>query len=260
LPEKVLKPLRGKPIIKEILERCNSNKNVDITILATSTDSTNDKLASLVKEECNLEIFRGSEEDVLDRYCAAASKYSLDQVIRVTGDNPIIDNAIVDGLIKSHIETEADYSYTSGYPLGMNIEIASTKALLSAKKCGQSKLDKEHVTYYIRNNPDVYSVNRVFADLPKEIAQLRLTIDTEQDYLMFQLLFDFLKPKTEVFGLREVIRIYQSKPYLFSINQDVVQKKQFETERKELNYALSLLQRQDLQRAAKVLESHIMIS
>ena len=134
LPGKVLKEVNGKPLIEILFHRLPHSKKIDKIILATSNSKENDHLAKIV-EKLGFEVFRGSEDDVLDRYYEAAKPYSPEAVVRITGDCPIIDPQLVDEIIGLYQENNVDYvSNTSPptYPYGLDTEVFSFKALEAA--------------------------------------------------------------------------------------------------------------------------------
>ncbi len=260
LPGKVLKPIHdgeGASVIEQIIKRAKNVKNVDIVILATSNKKTDDALVSFLEKNVDVEIFRGSEANVLSRYYDAAVKYDLDQVVRLTGDNPCIDANSITDAIQNHQEKSADYSYTSGLPLGMNVEVVKTSALKVAVEEGVTAPDQEHVTYYVRNHPERFQLNFITIDHPKEFSDLRLTMDTDKDYTTLQIVYDFLYSNNDLFGINEIKNLWKRKPYIFSINSQVVQKNVYKTEKEELIAAIELLEKQDLFLAAKFINKKV---
>ena len=256
LPNKVLKPVSkdGLSIIEEIIRRSKLVKNVDLIIVATSDNPRDDYLVDYLSKTSGVELHRGSENDVLSRYCTAAEIYSLDHIVRLTGDNPCIDPIIIQEAIHDHINKKADYTYTLGYPLGMNIEIVKAKSLIEARIEGISLADKEHVTYYIRNHPERFNLNFIQVDLPHEITNLRLTVDTESDYLMIRILFDYLIEESNTFGYKEIVRFFKEKPFIFEINKNIYQKQNHLDLQSEIDTAIEILESNELNRAANLLK------
>jgi spore coat polysaccharide biosynthesis protein SpsF len=173
----------------------------------------------------------------------------------LTGDNPCIDAKMIDDTIEKHLAGDFDYSYTKGYPLGMNIEVVSNSALQTAAREGKTPADREHVTFFVRNNPQRFKLNFIDADLPKALENLRLTFDTPQDYLMLRILFDYLKTHTDYFNINDILNLWESKPYIFSINDTIFQKVVYENEKEELKATLQLLEKQEMYRALTILKN-----
>jgi spore coat polysaccharide biosynthesis protein SpsF len=255
-PNKVLAPIfEEKTVIEEIVNRAKLVQHSSVIVVATSNEKSDDDLVDFLKSKTNVIIYRGSEENVLSRYCEVGKNLELSHIVRLTGDNPCIDPKVIDDTIEKHLAGGFDYSYTIGYPLGMNIEVAANSALQTAAKDSKTKDDREHVTFFIRNNPQQFKVNFIDTDLPKALKNLRLTFDTPQDYLMLRILFDYLKSNTPYFSTNDILKLWQSKPYLFSINDTIIQKKIYANKNEELQAAIYLLQKQELFYAIKVLQS-----
>jgi len=256
-PNKVLAKILDKTVIEEIIDRAKLVEQSNVIVVATSNTTSDDRLATFLETKTEVKIFRGSEENVLNRYVAVAQKLQLNHIVRLTADNPCIDAQVISDVITKHIAGNFDYSYTKGYPLGMNVEVVKSTALYMAAKFGQTKADKEHVTFFVRNNPKKFKLNYIFPTLSSEIENLRLTLDTPKDYLMLQLLFDYLKSENNYFSINDIIQLWQSKPYIFSINESISQKKVFNNEITELKAAVDLLEKQEMNHAAKILKRTI---
>jgi len=258
LPGKVLLPLpnaSGKILLDQIVQRALAVKQKPEVIIATSTRAENNVLADVAKRNQVL-LFRGDEEDVLSRFYQAANSFGLDIIIRLTADNPFIDPFILSQTLQDHIVQEADYTYTTGLPIGTNIEIVSFSAL---KKCyEEAKLleQREHVTIYIRQNPDKFKILPI--NLENSLYGLpnwRLTVDNETDYALACVLYLILGTGTAIFSLPEVAQLLHTNPALLLINKNNYQKKVFNSVQEELTEAVQLLQSLDFPEAAKILAS-----
>lgn len=182
LPGKVLRPLAGKPMIQWIIERLKTCKNSGILILATTTSKQDDTLADLAKK-LGVEVFRGSESDVLDRYYQCTLAYGLDDIVRSTGDNPFVDPEECDRLVDFYVRNQLDYAITStdkkgGYPLGVGVEVFSFLALKKAWKEGIASHHREHVNEYFLENADLFKQGKMCAPTSKCAPELSLTVDT----------------------------------------------------------------------------------
>ena len=130
-PGKVLKKINNKSLIEILLARLSQSKYIDKIILATSVNSVNDKLSQDVKA-LGYDVFRGSEDNVLERYYLAAKQYNPSTVIRITGDCPIIDPILVDQVVGMYMKNDVDYvsnNHLPTYPDGLDTEVFSFKAL-----------------------------------------------------------------------------------------------------------------------------------
>jgi len=258
LPSKVTKPLpfgSTTSLIVQIIRRAKSVKNADIVILATSTKENDDYLEQHLLEE-DVAVFRGSENDVLNRFNKAAEKHNLDHVVRLTGDNPCIDPRIIESTIEDHLAKNASYTYTKGLPIGMNVEIVKSEALQTSEQKANSDLAREHVTSFIRNNPALYKLNFIKTE-STDYLDTRLTVDTKEDYIAMCCIYEILYSKNKSFGLKELKNLTKTHAYIFDINSQVRQKKQFESQDEELYDAIDLLERQDMSNAAIILRNHL---
>lgn len=179
LPRKALLPLDNKPVILRVMEALN-NVPADTRILACPQDS----LSTLkpLAEEAGFHIFSGPKEDVLERFCMVIRHFSLKRVIRATGDNPFV---FADGAILINNEAaslNADYSCYSGLPYGAGVESVSAAALLKAAEETNSVFDREHVCPYLYNNPQMFKLHRPLAPIKWQFPDIRVTIDTHEDY------------------------------------------------------------------------------
>ena len=153
LPKKVLYPILGKPMIIHELQRLKNSKLIDHIVLATSEDSSDDPLVEIVTPITD--VYRGSLDNVLERYYRCAKLYQPVNVVRITGDCPVIDWRIVDEVIRKHWKESNDYtSLTERFPDGLDIEIFTFSALEQAWKNATLNSEREHVTLYIRKHPE----------------------------------------------------------------------------------------------------------
>lgn len=193
LPGKVLKPLAGKPMIQWIIERLQTSNNAQTLILATSTLDQEAPLVDLAKK-LHVEVFRGSESDVLDRYYQCASAHGLDPIIRATGDNPFIDSEICDLLVDFYYREKLDYATVStgppnGYPLGIGVEVFSFAALRKSWQEGHALHHREHVNEYILENPSLFKQKKMEAPLSKRTPELSLTVDTIDQFKLAEQIY-----------------------------------------------------------------------
>ena len=219
LPGKVLKEVNGKPLIEILLHRLSRAGKIDKIILATSKNKENNILAETV-EKLGIEVFQGSEDDVLDRYYQAAKRYNPKFIVRITGDCPLIDPAIVDMAINQFEQTQVQYLNNvtpPTYPDGMDLEIFSFEAL--EKAWGKTKLphEREHVSLYIRNNDNFiksYLMNKT------NYGHERLTVDEPGDLKVVAGIIDFFWPNLD-FSMNDIISLKNKQPSLFAHNKTI---------------------------------------
>ncbi len=162
LPGKTLMKLDKKnTVLHFIINQLEHSKLIDKIVVATTNLKEDDSIEILAKNS-NIEIFRGHPDDVLDRYYQCAKKFSIDIIVRITADNPLIDPTIVDDLIKKFTSNSYDFltnAHVRTFPYGTEVEIFSFKALEKAWKNATKPFEREHVTPYFYNNPKYFKIH-----------------------------------------------------------------------------------------------------
>lgn len=227
LPGKVLKKICGKTILEHDIDRLRRFKEIDKIVIATTTLEKDNAIV----EECErlgVMYFRGSEDDVLSRYYYAAKENNADIVVRITSDCPLIDPEISENIIKYYIDNKNKYDYVSNtidrtYPRGLDTEVFSFKVLERAFKEAVSLRDKEHVTPYIWNNPQIFKLAQYKNH--EDYSHLRWTLDTEEDFELINKIYNLLYPNmNSKFQFDNILDLYDKYPELKSINVNVKQK------------------------------------
>ena len=255
-PGKVMQPLpvdSDVPMIMRIVQNAERIPEIDQVIVATTIDESDQPLVEFC-ERNRISVFRGSVENVLSRYINAAESLNADTVIRLTGDNPMLDADAMSACIQYHRAEGNDYTNTKGLPVGMNCEVISANALLSLSK-QMHKLgreEKEHVTLRFLNDRR-FTTSTMKVELPKALAAIRLTVDYVSDYLLINALFQ-LQMKSDKTGAEFIEEVRMARPWLFLVNRDNVQKKQFDNFAEEKEEAVAILNRYDMTRIASFLE------
>ena len=226
LPNKVLKEVNDKALLAYECERILNSKTIDKLIIATSEDESDNLIESFCKKN-KIECFRGPLEDVLSRYYQCAKGYkernSIDKlnIVRVTGDCPVIDYQVIDEVISTFENGDYDYvsnTLTPTYPDGMDIEICSYEALEYAYENATFKSDREHVTLYIKNSDRFRKFNH---KAQHDFSHLRLTVDEESDFELIKNILEHLYVENKNFTYWDII-VYMSKnPNLFFVNSEI---------------------------------------
>ncbi len=225
LPAKVLRDICGKPLLWHMLDRLRLSIRIDDIVLAIPDSEQNDQLADFAKE-LNLHYFRGSEDDVLARYYGAATKFEADVVVRLTSDCPLIDPRVTDKVIEEHLNSDADYtsvSIKSGFPRGLDTEVFNYDALEETYREAKHYYEREHVTPYIYQHPDLFKIKSVEANEKLRRPDLRLTVDTEEDLDLIGKIFRRLYRDGQIFYTEEVIALLDKHPELVAINAHIRQ-------------------------------------
>lgn len=209
-------------MIYHVIERAKSIRGVNTVILATGSGVENLPLIELASR-CGIESFAGSEEDVLERYYLASENLDCDYVIRITGDNPFTDHNSASKALKYAYDNDADHCTTAGIPLGTGVEIIKKHALAKAYKEGKEPHHREHVTPYIKEHPELFKIFRYQSELINPFPDLRLTVDTAEDFKFAEILYNKLY-KNKPVELAEVIDFIKNNPELRFINSSVEQR------------------------------------
>lgn len=219
LPNKVLRPINGTPMISLLLARLSRAREVDEVIVATSENPANDRLAEHVLTE-GFACFRGSENDVLQRFVGAAQRHAADLVVRITADCPLTDPEIVDACIREFRSGEFDYlsnSRPATFPDGLDVEVMTRASLERADREAREPAEREHVTPYIRESEQFrIGVMRNAEDL----SALRWTVDEIADYAVVSRVFHHFAPRLD-FSWREVLELQRTQPELFTDNEQI---------------------------------------
>jgi len=254
LPGKVLKELpynSGITCLEQVIRRLKKSKKLNDIIIATTKEKADNEIVDIAKKEV-VKYFRGSKENVLSRYYFAAKENNIDIIVRITSDCPCVDADITDLTIDDHINKMATYTTNSlvrTYPHGLDIEVFNFNSLKKAYKNASKNYEKEHVTPYINRNPQIFNIKIVKA--PKEFyaPDIRVTLDTEEDYALLCAVFDYLYPKDKYFNAYDIVCLFNEKPWLKLINKKIIQKKIFNNLEEELEEAKKILDLQDLNKA-----------
>jgi len=225
LPGKVMKDLKGKPVLWHVIERVKQAKNIDQIIIATTT-AKRDKIIFEKVKEWGVKAYQGSEEDVLARYYKAANKYDVDTVVRITSDDPLVDPFIVDDLIEFFNDKEYSLVTNSSeekrtFPIGLDVEIFTFKVLKEAFNNAAEKYQKEHVTPYIyeKFRNDIYIYHNA-----NDYSNFRWTLDTIEDYKFMKEIYNNFYNGKHNFYFKDIISFLKKNPEIRKINEDIKQK------------------------------------
>ena len=223
LPNKVMKPIGGVPMIELLLSRLSQAKEVDQIVVATSVDDRNKPLAEHVRK-LGYACEQGSEDDVLDRYVRAAKAHLADVVVRITGDCPLVDPALVDEAIRRFNASDVDYFSNTNpptYPDGLDIEVCRFKVLEQASLETSKPSDREHVTPYLRESGRFKTAAMRHRE---DLSALRWTVDEPADFAVVESVFQHFHPRTD-FTWGEVLELRSRQPNIFDINQHLIRNK-----------------------------------
>jgi glutamate-1-semialdehyde aminotransferase/spore coat polysaccharide biosynthesis protein SpsF (cytidylyltransferase family) len=216
-PDKVMQPVCGEPLIGHLLARLSGAKRIDQIVLATTENTQDEPLARYVSE-LGYTVFQGEEDDVLDRYYQAAKQANADVVVRITGDCPLIDPELVDGIVTKFVEAGVDYASNVSpptYPDGLDTEVFTSQALEIAWNKARTPQEREHVTPFIRESD---SFTRQNVSYSNDLSSERWTVDEPADLAVVAKIFEHFHPGND-FSWLEVLALRDEHSDWFNANQ-----------------------------------------
>lgn len=223
LPGKVLKDLQGESVLARVLQGVGRANLIDELLVATTDQRADDAIV----EECRrgaVSVFRGDEEDVLDRYFQAAQQSKADVVVRVTSDCPLIDPEITDKTIRAFLDQRPDYAancLARTYPRGLDTEVMTVQALERAWRSAHQPYQRTHVTPYIYEHPEEFKILEVTGEA--DYSDHRWTLDTPEDLEFIRAVYARLQGRGD-FLWRDVLQVLEREPELLALNRSVAQK------------------------------------
>lgn len=216
-PGKVIEPLSGLPLIVFMARRAQRARSLDEVAVVTSTDPSDDALVAAV-ERAALPVFRGSLNDVLARFAAAAAHFGADEIVRLTGDCPLIDPATIDAVVRARHDSGAAYASNIDpptYPDGLDVECFSRAVLDRAQREARSPPEREHVTLWMRS--DAAGLQRVNVRAIADLSHLRLTVDHPDDLDAVRRVFASLDA-AHAADLFDILRVLSAQPEILTLN------------------------------------------
>ena len=223
LPGKVLAELGGRPMLARVVERLRRARTLDGVVVATSRGAGDDPVARLCAE-LGVPVYRGSEEDVLDRYARAAEEFGADVVVRITADCPLVDPAVVDLVVERFRAADADYASNTlerTYPQGLDVEVFRREALEAAAQEAKEPWERAHVTPFLYRHPERFALASVRQE--RDASRHRWTVDTPEDLELVRELYAGVGRFDA--GWLEVLELVEGEPALTGINASVRQKR-----------------------------------
>jgi len=223
LPNKVLRPLAGAPLLLRMVERVMAADLVGTVVVATTTEPGDNPIEALCRS-AGLPCFRGHPLDLLDRHYQAGLAYGAGTVIKIPSDCPLIDPRVIDQVIGYYLAHLGQYDFVSNlhpasYPDGNDVEVMALAALEAAWREATLPLEREHTTPYLWENPDRFRIGNVLWETGLDYAQShRWTIDYEEDYAFIRAVYDALYPSTPTFGLDDILAFLRANPDVAALN------------------------------------------
>lgn len=225
LPGKSLLPLNEETVIKRVYDNANKSGVFEKVLVLTSTDKTDDELCHYLDDK-KIEYLRGSLNNVFSRYIQILTLFETDSVVRLTGDNPLIDSRVIRDVVTYH--TDNAYDYTSNIinrklPRGNDVECIKRQTLESLKSITLTQEDLEHVTLFIRKNPKLYNLGSFEKDYNLKNKDIRLTLDYEEDYKFLLEIYNKLNLNKDFNDMYKIDKFITENPNFKNLNNNVSQ-------------------------------------
>jgi len=226
LPGKVLRKCLGRPLLALLIERARRSQVIDEVVVATTADNSCDVLEEAARA-AGATVFRGSEENVSERVTGAMIGAQAEIVVQLTGDNPVMDPGIIDGMVETCVDGGFDFvtnARVPSYPEGFEVQVMPIETLRASHSLSEDEARREHVCLAVHENPDRFRIHDALA--PEELRRpdLRLTLDTEVDLAVIRSVFEALYGGNPAFGCGDVIRFLDLAPEVARLNAEVVNK------------------------------------
>jgi spore coat polysaccharide biosynthesis protein SpsF len=227
LPGKVLMDIAGRPMLWHVINRIKHSRYIDKVIIATTINKDDKQIEDFCKTY-NIDFYRGSEDDVLDRYYQTATLWNADIIVRITSDCPLIDSGVVDKVICSYLKNKNNFNGSSNvikrtYPRGLDTEVISFSALERVWNDAKKDYQREHVTIYIYEHAGKFKLYSVEND--KDLSHYRWTVDEKKDLKFVREIYKLLYREENIFSMNDILGLLKIKPHLEEINKDIEQKK-----------------------------------
>ena len=223
LPGKVLMLADGKPLLQHMVERIRKVKLVDEIVVATTINDSDSPIVELCNQ-LGIKVFRGSEDDVLQRVLDAHQSLNSDVIVELTGDCPLIDPEVIDQVVQEYLNSDIDYvsnAHVRSYPDGYDVQVFSFSVLNKVNEKVKSKEDREHVSLYIYKSGE-YSLKAVIAEESIRWPELRVTLDNKGDYLLIKNIIETAAREGKEYNVNEVVQYMRKHPELLDLQKDSV--------------------------------------
>lgn len=222
LPGKVLKPLLGMPMLARQIERVRRARLIDSLVIATSDDASDDGIAAL-GAGLGVDVHRGSLNDVLDRFRTASEPYRSEWIVRLTGDCPVADPAVIDDAIM--MVQSGNYDYVSNaleptYPDGLDVEVVRSSVLETAWREAALGSEREHVTPFVHKRPSRFRLGQL--KYSPNLSHLRWTVDEPRDFELITLFYEKLYPSSPAFSMHDILALIAREPGLADYNTGAI--------------------------------------
>ncbi len=227
LPGKVMVKIKNIPIIKILFDRLKKSKLIDKIVVSTTTCQSDNILVNFLKKN-NIEFFRGSKNNVVERVIKTANFFKAKNIILITGDCPLVDYKLVDQCLRTFKFNNVDFvtnADTRSFPDGMDVQVFKKSTLIKFYKNINLKKEFEHVTLHMRRNIKKEKMINIFAPPEEYFPKIGLTLDDKRDLkLIRNIVNHFWEKKSKYFSCKEILNYLFSNKKLLAINKNVKRK------------------------------------
>jgi spore coat polysaccharide biosynthesis protein SpsF len=227
LPGKVLKPIGGRPVLAYMIERLRSVSRIAAAIVATTTNREDDPIVSFCKSE-GVACFRGSEEDVLERFYQTAQHYRVDDILRLTADCPLIDPAAIDLAIDAYTQGGHDFVYLGlSFAEGICLDLFSFRALERAYHNARTTPQREHVTPYFHDHLELFRI--LGLENTTDDSKYRFVLDEPEDFEVIEAIVTELYREGErPFDAQAIKAFLDAHPEIYAKNAHIVRNQSYD--------------------------------
>jgi spore coat polysaccharide biosynthesis protein SpsF len=226
LPGKSMMKICGKPMLQHIIERVNSVINLQSIAVLTSSEIEDDVIFEFCKR-IGIKCFRGSKDNVLDRFYKAALEYNPYTMIRICGDNPLISPDIIKAIDMELRKNEHDFITGSSLPIGCSAEGFTFNTLEFIYNHAHRDHHREHIVTFIEEHKTEFKIKVLKSMLPLNQKNLRFTVDTKEDFLFISEIYDKLYKNGSIISIEDTLILMRINPNLADINKSVKQRNPF---------------------------------
>lgn len=222
LPNKVLLDLEGKTVLEHVINRVKGSRLISDVFVATTIKKI-DLIIVKLCAELGVNVYCGSEDDVLDRYYQISKLVKPKHIVRITADCPVIDPKIIDQVIDLHIKENADYTtntFGETFPDGEDVEVFSFESLKEASEKAKLSSEREHVAPYIRNNPGKFK--HASLNYQDNLSNKRWTLDNQEDYEFLKIIFKNIYQQNPLFSMDDILEFLKKNPEIEKINNHIM--------------------------------------
>ena len=221
-PNKVFALIDGQPLLYHVVNRLTYAKTLDDIVVATTVNAQDDAIEQWCREH-QVHCFRGSEEDVLNRYFSASEAFPSDYVVRITADDPFKEPAVIDAVVNKLVNGGYDHvtnNLPPSFPEGLDCEAFTKAALDRSEREAETAFEREHVTQYIYHHPEIFRIGNVSNGV--NLSSLRWTIDKDADLEMVRAVYAHRdKSRSGILLMDEILAILEAYPEIARMNAAV---------------------------------------